>query len=253
MPYVEHERYTTPSDTNKIWRYIDFTQFVYMLEYKALFFPSIAILRGQDPYEGSFYNFIHPKLRPIFQRDSNAENIVNAQNIVKTFDSELCSQSYVNCWHINNGESAALWKLYPKSNEGIAIVSTVARFKKAITNTQEKVYLLKIVYGDKKKLSTPVHKSGRSMYIIDLIIYKRACFRHENEIRAFVYHKDLSSSSITNNDGLLVDKVDLNKLVQKIIVGPESPSWLCDLVKKVCQTYGYDFKVTRSDLFKAPL
>ena len=36
----------------KIWRYMDFTKFVSMLENKGIFFPSLAMF--DDPFEGSY-------------------------------------------------------------------------------------------------------------------------------------------------------------------------------------------------------
>ena len=39
MPYVEHKHFTPPADKNiKIWRYLDFTKFVSLLDQRALFF-----------------------------------------------------------------------------------------------------------------------------------------------------------------------------------------------------------------------
>jgi len=38
---------------------------------------------------------------------------------------------FVNPWHKNEFESAAMWKLYLKSEEGVAIRTTVERLKHA--------------------------------------------------------------------------------------------------------------------------
>jgi len=43
----------------------------------------------------------------------------------------------INCWHMNDHESAAMWKLYLKSDEGIAIQSTYRKLKDAITDDDE--------------------------------------------------------------------------------------------------------------------
>jgi len=53
----------------------------------------------------------------------------------------------VNCWHMNDHESAAMWKLYLKSSEGIAVQSTYQRLRGSITD-DEKVYFSMVKYID---------------------------------------------------------------------------------------------------------
>src|SRR5258706_406031 len=53
----------------------------------------------------------------------------------------------VNCWHVNEGESAAMWDLYANS-KGIAIRSTVGRLKKSLRPEQRKIALCKVEYGE---------------------------------------------------------------------------------------------------------
>ena len=52
----------------------------------------------------------------------------------------------VNCWHINEHESAAMWDLYLKSNEGIAIQSTyqklAIRSRMTMTSTLDVLTIL---------------------------------------------------------------------------------------------------------------
>ena len=53
----------------------------------------------------------------------------------------------VNCWHENEHESAAMWKLYIKSVEGIAIQSTYSKLKKSFIN-DEIIFIGKVKYID---------------------------------------------------------------------------------------------------------
>lgn len=39
---------------------------------------------------------------------------------------------FVNCWHLNEYESAAMWDLYLKNEEGVAIQTTFNRIKKSL-------------------------------------------------------------------------------------------------------------------------
>ena len=51
--YIEHYVFETPSDENvTIWRYLDFTKFVSLLDRQQLFFARVDTL--DDPFEGSY-------------------------------------------------------------------------------------------------------------------------------------------------------------------------------------------------------
>ena len=50
--YVEHSAFESPTDENaQIWRYLDFTKFVDLLDRRALFFARVDELT--DQFEGS--------------------------------------------------------------------------------------------------------------------------------------------------------------------------------------------------------
>jgi hypothetical protein len=46
-----------PPDDTVVWRYMDFTKLLLILEIEKLFFPSVEKLRHVDPWEGSWSNF----------------------------------------------------------------------------------------------------------------------------------------------------------------------------------------------------
>lgn len=104
------------SDDSIIWRYIDFSKYVDLLDSKCLFFPRLSVLQRHDPYEGSYI--------PLFCRQNMSQSMKKS---LKKSDKMLPSSTFVSCWYLNDSESAALWKLFPKSDEGIAIKSTVGK------------------------------------------------------------------------------------------------------------------------------
>ena len=57
MPYKEHSELAIPDNPDaKIWRYLDFTKFLSMLEDRSLYFCRLDILAEIDPYEGLYTN-----------------------------------------------------------------------------------------------------------------------------------------------------------------------------------------------------
>ena len=58
--YKDHPAFEKPIDESvKIWRYMDFSKFVYMLKEKALFFASPNLF--DDRFEGTITDLYIPK------------------------------------------------------------------------------------------------------------------------------------------------------------------------------------------------
>ena len=120
MPYQTHLAFIEPKDRNaRLWRYMDLARFLSILDKRALFFPSIATLSALDPYEGepAFIILIESA------RSQGADELrrLRLQNRV------FSHMNFFSCWHMNDNESDAMWKIYLKFEEGVAIQSTVGR------------------------------------------------------------------------------------------------------------------------------
>jgi len=62
MPASRHPAIKTPPAETVLWRYLDFTKFVSMLDSSSLFFTRCDLF--DDPFEGSYPNrFIHSRVR----------------------------------------------------------------------------------------------------------------------------------------------------------------------------------------------
>lgn len=53
--YKKDPRFVTPDKRLRIWRYINFDKFKWLIQQRALYFCSIEALKQADPYEGSYY------------------------------------------------------------------------------------------------------------------------------------------------------------------------------------------------------
>lgn len=113
-----------PKANYKIWRYLDLARFLDLLTSSQIYFSRID--KFEDPYEGF-----------VPANDDYLKGIAHLFNYINKF-------YYANCWHINENESAAMWKLYLDSRNGIAIQSTVNRLKKSLHYTAEKIYISEI-------------------------------------------------------------------------------------------------------------
>lgn len=106
-----------PDRPASIWRYMDMTKFISMLDRQALFFSRLDQLG--DPFEGSLTQ----------HRQTGREELEKRYGAILYKDSRrmvesIIKNTIVNCWHMDDSESAAMWKLYIPDNQGMVVRST---------------------------------------------------------------------------------------------------------------------------------
>jgi hypothetical protein len=114
----DHEALFPPNENRTIWRYLDFTKFVSLLETQQLYFPRAD--QFDDPYEGTWSSEGVRWLRNPQQNDGFPPH---ASEKLISFTDQMRREMFISCWTASEHESAAMWKLYLKSNEGVAVCS----------------------------------------------------------------------------------------------------------------------------------
>ena len=105
-----HPAFSPPTELNiKIWRYMDLTQFVSMLEERGLLFTRADLL--DDKFEGTMSRPLWDFLE---RRSADPEQHAGLLRLTKGW-------TFVNCWHMNESESLAMWKLYAATGDSICI------------------------------------------------------------------------------------------------------------------------------------
>ncbi|MHC4166282.1 MAG: hypothetical protein ACYSWQ_04940 [Planctomycetota bacterium] len=172
----------------------------------------------------------------------------NQKRYLKDLDAALSGMIFVNGWYLSDIESAALWRLFPKSNEGIAVKSTIVKLSDSIMRGDSKytAWIGSVTYGHEKvrerKTSTP-----KSYDSDDAVFTKRACFEHEKELRLVIYSHDIEEPIVCDQNGLKVP-VDIGSLISEVVISPEAPTWIVDLVERVLKKYDFSPKVRQSTL-----
>ncbi len=234
--YEEDSRFVTPDKKLKIWRYINFDKFKWLILQRALYFCSIEILKQADPYEGSYYGseFLS-KIDP-----KQASCVVDQMN--------RCGPPItVNCWHLAESECMAMWRIYSKDNKGIAIQSTVGRLQESLDNFQDSVYIGQIIYTD-DPVSHPLD------YPLDKfmsVMTKRKCYEFEKELRAFVWE----TGQVTERelDGSVRVPVNLDAMIEKIYLSPASDDGIKRQIDFQLSYCGLDKPVEKSNILERPL
>ncbi len=178
--FKEHKNFKKPDDENiPIYRYMEFSKFVSLLYRKELFFPSADNLSKSDQYEGWFPTN-YPKI-PKFE----------------IWDKEIGKDICINCWHMNYGESDAMWKLYSTHKDGVAIQSTYKKLSESFKNSTNDIYIGEIKYIVHDKWEIEV---GSPLNDYIRFIHKEKCFEHEKELRALTSRKGLVDFAMQISD-----------------------------------------------------
>jgi len=244
--FESHSTFIQPEDENiKIWRYLDFTKLIALIDSRRLYFTRCD--KFEDPFEGSWPkpNVEARKYVPEDLPEEKQMKYLEYMNRMGDINKNWPRYIAINCWHANEHESAAMWKLYLKSDEGIAIQSTYGRYKKSIID-DEKVFIGKVTYIDYDKDGI----DGSN--ILGPFVHKRKSFEHEKEIRGLVSKwptvgKTLDFEKEIIEHGLQI-KVDIETLIERIHVAPNAPQWFASLVESAMKNYGYNFEILQSQL-----
>lgn len=217
----------TENDNLVVWKYLDLSKFLDMLLSQKLFMSRSD--KFEDQYEGTFSEPTFEEIKKI------AANNPKFLDYYKSHRERVV----VSSWHANEYESFAMWQIFTKNNEGLAIQSTIGRLKEALkAEKQFEQYIGEVNYIDYKKEYIPFEDTFFPF------LFKRKSFQYEREIRII---SDTSEGAIAINDGLKIDVI-INQLIEKIYIHPKSENWYKNLVVEMVKKLGYEITIEKSDL-----
>lgn len=246
--YKQHSFFKSINDEDKIWRYMDFSKFMDLLENRSLFFCRAD--KFKDKFEGSYSKF-NQQVRPIVYSGINPNEYDSYIKRHQFFAQYSTKNTYISCWHINEVESDAMWDLYCQCKESIAIQTTFSNLKRCFNNTDKDVYIGTVNYVDYNSSWIP---EGNSF---SPFLYKRLNFSHENELRAIIQEYTVIDDVIVPNQPLfdygLNVSIDMDELIQNIYVSPLAPEWFFNLIKSIIDRYEIHANVLHSTLSETPV
>ena len=242
-------------EDQSLWRYMDFSKFVAMMQQGGIHFTRAS--KFDDPFEAAagvasreavwnqhyleFFKQAVTTPPPGFPPAKMTETEVNneAERLLGDIKSAYASARdlLVCCWHLNSGESEALWRIYCSPGApSVAVQSNVVRLWNALEN-EAGVNVGRVQYMDFKKSFA----SGDQR-----IFCKRSSLAHESEVRSV-----LPNDRQNPLDNRLVH-CDLNELVRGVVVSPYGPPWFKKVVEETVSKFGYQFCVRESEIVEAP-
>ena len=278
---------------------MDFTKYASLLDRGQLYFSNLEALAGSDPHEGLLAqpNYRHREWRslddltPTEWDELQMEPMAAGAREIQFWSTKNSREFwlrrrfydrrtlFVNCWHLNDYESAAMWSGYVSGTDGVAIVSNYERIERSLAKSSEKVLAGMVEYLDFETTKVDNH--------LIFPLSKRVSFAYENEFRLIHWSLEIQGqlnklcSSLAQSmahglgnpkrtdeidwglieddvarvkypNGHLID-VEIGALIEEVRVSPRSGDWFLELVRSVSGKYGLTAEVTRSDILSSPI
>ena len=231
FPFIEHSDLKMPEPETVLWRYMDLTKLLDILGSECLHFTRID--KFEDPFEG-----VAP--RKALEGLSRKVRAGDLEAVLR-----VRQRNHVLCWHANETESAAMWRLYLSSNEGIAIKTTAQRLQESLQLTflvDKPLFIAEVQYIDHEDDAFSLEN------FLKWATFKRKSFEHEREVRLM----RVADTDELSDDYSYRPRVNVNKLIESIYIGPLVPKWVGDVIERAVSKYG-NFKIERSKLGENPI
>jgi hypothetical protein len=253
-----HPCFRIDSAQETIWRYMELAKFASLLQTRRLYLPNP--ISFDDKLEGT-----HPEAQLAHQKAISDMLFQKYQVPTRTegeFLSNLRQQRwarewmYVSCWHRNEGESAAMWGLYAKSSDALAITTNIETLAKCLgegvpsplnSGKTLPVYIGNVTYIDRQ---TDLIDPGPGSNLFNLIMHKRKSYEHERELRVVIPEEIHEVDPLTaerSRRGISLT-VDLNLLIKDVYVAPTSSKMFVEVVQCLLNSAGVFRQPIRSDL-----
>lgn len=250
-----------------LWRYMSLDKLIDLLKTQELYFSPLSSYEKTDPFEGLLpkamqrdisatvhcnlimstldrikYSLEHDtteeqKIKADIFMDIHKDGSVVKKDIDDLFIKKLKSP-LINCWHSNQYESEAMWKLYSYMNNGIAIKTSTTKLSNSIIlkDLEHNINIGRVKYIDYDDINIPLTECDVDGF--DSPLLKRISYSHEHEVRAFISTSLNYDNAATYTPTAKRVHIDLDTLIENIYITPYASEPYPSSVKYICQLLG---------------
>lgn len=230
---------------SSIWRYMRIKYFVDLLQRRALYFRRLD--RLEDQFEGAFsddaFEQAAETLVPIARhygiKHPEGVNDLDAALLAMLSSEEgMRASTFVNCWHRNDYESLAMWRLFARDAEtkygGIAIRSRKGRLLQSVNPDRLNPVAIMgdVAYYDRRIEPMP----SPCQYVC-----KDRMFSWEREVRIWTYKMPSEYGVMGFNadhpDGVHLP-ANLDWLIEEVVLPPGSDEQEYSNVRQLLDEFG---------------
>lgn len=220
----------------KLWRYMDLSKFISLLEKKALWLARADTFR--DKHEGRFPDDMRKTIEQAYDSFDNVDSFVVKD--ADDFQDYLRKNTFISCWHKNFDENMIMWEIYGRDTNALAIQTTVERMKLHIDLSGlsgHSLILKNVTYRRADEIS------GVLPYE-ECFFIKRPHFFFEEEVRISLDTYSRINPTKKTPYGYHLP-VFVSGLIENILTHPDSPDWFVDAVNSITQKYEVHAPVER--------
>ena len=157
--------------------------------------------------------------------------------------------TYISCWHMNNTESEAMWKIYCPSNQGVAIQTTYNKLKKSLRENDKDIFIGMVRYLEYDKDFFQIGNTFAPF------MHKRSSFSFENEVRALKQlYQGFKQKEMELPLGIEIEW-NISEVIDHIYINSYSEKWYSEVIKAVVRAFAPELesKIMWSILKSTPL
>ena len=224
---------------------MDFPKFIHLISSAQMFFTRAD--KFADLWEGANSRFTLG-LRPQMYLDLSPESRISIFAQMAALKNQMRRETFINCWHENSFESAAMWDLYSRDGNGLAVRTTFSRLQQSLASTPFSIFAGRVTYLDYTSEPVPEYNTMLPFFC------KRSSFAHEREARLLVQDGTEPNVIETPEEKHgLVAPVDLGRLIEAVYVAPKSALWIRDTVEIMVKKFGLNIPVKQSNMDSDPV
>lgn len=269
MPFKVHPFFKDPPVAQKLWRYISIEKFRSLIEREALFFCRAD--KFPDAFEGSLpekdYQYRPQSQKLMMEALGGKWDIEGNVRALSSLQRHKRTLTIINCWHHNEHESEAMWNIYLKDNNGVAIQTTCTGLKESLEKTSYEVNVGTVRYLNYKEdvFFDGVEFPHEGYNLTTPFIHKRNYFQFEQEYRAIIslpepegaipYEKwkdQWKNEEEEFEDGKLVD-IHLNDFLEQVVLAPGADASVREEVVLLLNSKNIQVPVVKSSMDELPL
>ena len=226
--YAEDFPYTNVSPKQPLLRYMDFWKFEDLFTSQTLFFCRAD--KFKDPLEETISKKgIHRTSKSDIAFSNTAKFREPAYETAADYRNTAKACTFVNCWHINDNESQAMWDAYTETPNSVLVISTAECLAASV---KQPVFGAAVKYVSEDEPRTEFDERS-------LFFYKDVAFAFEREFRLLIDLMMFGGSIRRDppDDFYRRVPVDLNTLVWAIQPHPQATQGTKDKIDALVKKY----------------
>lgn len=247
----------TLTEDQILLRYMDFEKFKLLL-HNGLRLARADVFVQDDPFEGEYTEQIYSISSCIFKEESGKKTYFS--EMLKDEVTSIRKHVFVSSWALGSSENVAMWRLYGRSKNSVAIKTTVGHLKNEIEQTLQgppsetnflmkrmKKHIVKVKYIDHH-----THNDDGELFTgsdARILHYKNVGYQYEEEIRLLFDASEQGRGGIAERagDSCLI-ALQPEKFMKEILVSPFACDCFFNSVQGEMKRYSLDGRVGWSKL-----